>query len=145
MTAARYWLLKTEPADYNFADLERDGMTTWDGVRNNAALKHMRAMQPGDLAFIYHTGGERAIVGIAEVSSMPYPDPAIPEAAEQKGPTPLVVDIRACRRLPQPVPLSAVKADAFFAEFALVKQARLSVMPVETDQWQRICQMAGEP
>jgi predicted RNA-binding protein with PUA-like domain len=143
MTAANYWLMKTEPADYSFADLEREETTVWDGVRNNAALKHMRAMQPGNLVFIYHTGNERAVVGIAEVTSMPYHEPQTPAAPGQKGPGALVIAVRALRRLPRPVPLAAMKADAFFAEFALVRQARLSVMPVEAEQWQRICQIGG--
>lgn len=138
-----YWLLKTEPGSYSFADLERDGTTVWDGVRNNAALKQMRAMQPGDQALIYHTGDERRAVGLAEITSAPYPDPEQDDAASRKGPSLVVIDIRPLRRLPQPVTLAAVKTDPFFSEFALVRQGRLSVVPVSAAQWERLLQMAG--
>jgi predicted RNA-binding protein with PUA-like domain len=132
-----YWLLKTEPDCYSFADLERDGATVWDGVSNNAALKHLRAMQLGDQALIYHTGDERQAIGIAEVTSEPYPDP------QADKPNLMVVDVRPLRRLPQPVALAAVKADPFFADFALVRQGRLSVVPVNAEQWAKLCRMAG--
>lgn len=136
-----YWLLKTEPDSYSFADLEREGTTVWDGVRNNAALKHMRAMQPGDLALVYHTGDERQAVGLAEICSAPYADP---QAEPSEAATLQVVDVRALHRLPQPVTLAAIKADAFFADFALVRQGRLSVVPVAAAQWDRLLAMAGE-
>jgi predicted RNA-binding protein with PUA-like domain len=138
-----YWLLKTEPGSYSFADLERDGTTVWDGVRNNAALKQMRAMQPGDQALIYHTGDARQAIGLAEITSAPYPDPEQDDAESRKGPSLVVVDIRPLRRLPQPVTLAAVKADPFFNEFALVRQGRLSVVPVSAAQWERLLQMSG--
>ena len=134
----RFWLLKTEPANYSYADLERDGATVWDGVSNNAALMHLRAMQPGDLALIYHTGDERQAVGLAEVTSAPYPDP------KASDPKLVVVDIRPLRRLPQPVTLAAIKADPAFADFALVRQGRLSVVPVTEAQWARLLGIAGE-
>jgi predicted RNA-binding protein with PUA-like domain len=134
----RFWLLKTEPENYSYADLERDGATVWDGVSNNAALMHLRAMQPGDLALIYHTGDERQAVGLAEVTSAPYPDP------KESDPKLVVVDIRPLRRLPQPVTLAAIKADPAFADFALVRQGRLSVVPVTEEQWSRLLGMAGE-
>ena len=133
-----YWLLKSEPDHYSYADLERDGATVWDGVSNNAALMHLRAMRPGDMALIYHTGEERQAVGVAEITSEPYPDP---QAGDPKL---VVVDVRPLRRLPRPVPLAAVKADAAFADFALVRQGRLSVVPVAPDQWRRLLEMAGE-
>lgn len=139
-----YWLLKTEPAHYSYADLERDGATVWDGVSNNAALKHLRAMQPGDQALIYHTGAERQIVGVAEITSEPYPDPAVKDVASRKGAPLIVVDVRPLRYLPQPVTLAAIKADTFFADFALVRQGRLSVVPVNAEQWARLRHMAGE-
>lgn len=132
-----YWLLKSEPTVYSYADLERDGTTIWDGVANNAALIHIRAMQPGDLALIYHTGDERCAIGIAEVTSAPYADP---KAGDPKL---AVVDVRAVRPLPNPVPLSAVKADPFFADFALVRQGRLSVVPVNEAQWAKLLALAG--
>lgn len=134
----RYWLLKTEPEHYAYADLVRDGQTIWDGVSNNAALLHMRAMQPGDQALIYHTGDERQAVGVAEIISAPYADP---QAGDAKL---VVVDVKPLRLLPRPVTLSAVKADASFADFALVRQGRLSVVPVSAEQWARLLAMAGE-
>ncbi|MCU0491778.1 MAG: EVE domain-containing protein [Chloroflexaceae bacterium] len=136
MAEKSFWLLKTEPDNYNFADLERDTTTVWDGVANNAALKHMRAMQPGDMALIYHTGDERQAVGLAEVTTAAYPDPKGDNAAL------VVVDVTSLRRLPQPVTLAAIKADPFFADFALVRQGRLSVVPVTAEQWQRLLAMA---
>jgi predicted RNA-binding protein with PUA-like domain len=138
MSANSLWLLKTEPDHYNFADLQRDGATVWDGVSNNAALKYMRAMQPGDQALIYHTGDERQAVGVAELTSGPYPDPNAGAANL------VVVNIRPLRPLPQPVTLAAIKAEPFFADFALVRQSRLSVVPVTPGQWRRLLEMAGE-
>lgn len=132
------WLLKTEPESYAYADLARDGRTVWDGVANNAALKHMRDMRPGDAALIYHTGDERQAVGLAEVVSEPYADP------QADDPKLVVVDVRAVRPLARPVPLSEVKADPAFADFALVRQGRLSVVPVSDDQWARLMALAGE-
>jgi predicted RNA-binding protein with PUA-like domain len=134
----RYWLLKTEPEDYSYANLERDGGTVWDGVSNNAALLHIRAMQLGDLALIYHTGDERRAVGLAEVTSAPYPDP------RQENAKLAVVNVRPLRALPRPVTLAEVKNDSAFADFALVRQGRLSVVPVTAEQWARLLQMAGE-
>ncbi len=133
-----FWLLKTEPAHYSYADLERDGTTVWDGVASNAALKHIRTMRPGDLALIYHTGDQRQAVGLAEITSAPYPDP---QAGDPKL---VVVDLRPLRQLPQPVTLAAVKADPVFADFALVREGRLSVVPATDAQWARLLRMAGE-
>ena len=137
MSGNSFWLLKTEPDAYSFADLEREGATRWDGVSNNAALLHLRAMRPADLALIYHTGDERQAVGLAEITSAPYADP---QAGDPKL---AVVDVRALRPLPRPVTLAAIKADPFFADFALVRQARLSVLPVSEAQWRRLLEMAG--
>ncbi len=139
-----YWLLKTEPGSYSFADLERDGATVWDGVRNNVALKHMRSMQAGDLALIYHTGTERQAVGIAELTSAPYPDPQADLTDNRTGAVLVVVDVRLVRRLAHPVSLATIKAEAFFADFALVRQSRLSVVPVNAAQWAQLLQLAGE-
>jgi predicted RNA-binding protein with PUA-like domain len=138
MRGNSFWLLKTEPDNYSYADLERDGSTVWDGVRNNAALMHMRTMQPGDLALIYHTGDERQAVGLAEVTSAPYPDP------QQDDPKLVVVDIRPLRRLARPVTLASVKAIPEFATYALVREGRLSVVPTNDAQWARLLEMAGE-
>ena len=133
-----YWLLKTEPDSYSWDDLVRDKKTAWSGVANAAALKHMRTMKKGDLAFIYHTGDERAAVGIAEVVSAPYPDP------EQKDEKLVVVDVKIKKKLPQPVTLATIKADKAFAGFDLVRIGRLSVVPVPEKMWERI-EMLAKP
>jgi predicted RNA-binding protein with PUA-like domain len=138
MSDNNFWLLKTEPSNYAYADLERDGATVWDGVSSNAALMHMRKMRPGDLALIYHTGDERQAVGLAEVTSAPYADP------RADNPKLVVVDVRPLRRLARPVTLAQVKADQSFAGFALVREGRLSVVPVTPEQWARLLAMAGE-
>ena len=138
MREKKFWLLKSEPDNYAYADLERDGATIWDGVSNNAALLHLRAMQPGDQALIYHTGDERQAVGVAEITSAPYADPRLGD------PKLVVVDVRPLRRLAQPVTLAQVKAEPFFADFALVRQGRLSVVPVSPEQWARLLALAGE-
>jgi predicted RNA-binding protein with PUA-like domain len=129
------WLLKTEPATYAWADLVRDGRAVWDGVKNPAALRHLRAMQPGDEVFLYHTGDEKAVVGIARVVAAAYPDP------KAKDPGLVVVDLEPVRPLGSPVTLRAVKADPWFRDFALVRVPRLSVMPVSAEQWKRILGM----
>jgi predicted RNA-binding protein with PUA-like domain len=130
------WLLKTEPKTYSYADLERQGRARWDGVSNPVALKHLRAMTAGDQAFIYHTGAEKAVVGIARVVSQPYTDP------KAKDPRLVVVDLEPQGRLPSPVTLAAVKADPAFAAWELVRLARLSVMPVPAELWRRILALA---
>jgi predicted RNA-binding protein with PUA-like domain len=117
-----FFLAKSEPGTYSIADLERDGQTIWDGVRNNAALLAIRAMHPGDIVLIYHSGGESAIVGTAEVLSEPRPDPTEPKS--------WVVDVRYRGRVVPPVTLRQVKESGKFADFALVRQSRLSTMPV---------------
>ena len=132
-----YWLLKTEPTDYAYNDLKKDRKTIWDGVSNNLALKHLRNMKKGDLAFIYHTGKERTLVGIAEVVSDPYPDP------KQKDPRLAVVDVKARQELSRGVPLQEIKSDTTFSDFLLVRLPRLSVMPVTSSQWKRLLALAG--
>src|SRR5687768_1809965 len=119
-----YWLVKTEPNSYSFGDLQRDGSTTWDGVRNAQALIHIRAMRPGDRVLIYHSGDERAVVGSGEITSEPYADP---QAGDPKL---AVVDIRAGAAAERAVSLATIKADPMFAEMGLVRMSRLSVMPV---------------
>jgi predicted RNA-binding protein with PUA-like domain len=133
-----YWLLKTEPSTYSWADLVRAGRAVWDGVKNPAALGHLRGMQPGDQAFVYHTGNEKAVVGVARVVSAAYPDPKAGD------PRLVVVNLEAVRPLAVPVTLAAVKADPRFAGFALVRVPRLSVMPVTTAQWETILAMSRE-
>jgi predicted RNA-binding protein with PUA-like domain len=131
------WLLKEEPGHYSFEDLLRDKRTSWTGVRNPLAQKHLRSIRKRDRVLFYHTGGEKAVVGVAKAASDPYPD-----SADRTGKL-YAVDIAAVRRLKTPVPLAAFKADAFFASFPLVRMPRLSVMPVTDEQWQRIEHLAG--
>lgn len=131
-----YWLLKSEPHVYAYADLERDGQTVWDGVNNNLALKYIRTMAIADLALIYHTGDERRAVGIARVISAPYADPQLND------PRRAVVDVQAVAQLPKPVTLAQIKQDEFFADFELLRISRLSVVPVAANYWSRILSLA---
>jgi predicted RNA-binding protein with PUA-like domain len=130
------WLLKTEPDCYAWAQLVKDRKTAWDGVSNAAALKHIRSMKKGDLALIYHTGDERAAVGVAEVVSNPYPDP---KADDEKL---AVVDVKPKKALGQPVSLADIKADPAFAGWDLLRIGRLSVVPVPDAMWERIEELA---
>ena len=131
------WLLKTEPSDYSLDDLEREGATTWSGVSNAAALKNIRSMKPGERCFIYHTGNEKQIVGIASVASAPYPDP---DSSDEKL---VVVDISFDKRLKKPVTLAQIKDDPMFADWLLVRQGRLSVVPTSPEIWKRVNDLAG--
>lgn len=131
------WLLKTEPGEYGFADLMRDKRTVWGGVTSALALKYIRAMRKGDAAFIYHTGAEKQIVGLADVASDPYPDPKAGNAKI------VVIDIAPVRPFDWPVPLSAIKADKRFKDFPLVRMGRLSVMPVPPATEKALLKMAG--
>jgi predicted RNA-binding protein with PUA-like domain len=134
---ANHWLLKTEPSTYSYADLERDKKAVWDGVSNALALKHLRSMKRGDLAFIYHTGDEKQIVGIAEFTTDPYSDP------KEKDTRLVVVDLKPRERLARPVTLSEVEADAEFRDFELVRMGRLSVMPVSEFRWKKLLKMSS--
>lgn len=131
-----YWLLKTEPSTFSFDQLERDGKTAWDGVRNNLALMHLRAMKPNDRLLIYHSGATKAVVGMARVTSKPYPDP------KQQDPRWVVIDVVPDGRLAKPVSLATIKADSAFADFSLVRMSRLSVMPVSPEHWSRLLSLA---
>ena len=133
-----YWLLKSEPIEYSYDNLEQDGRSVWNGVKNPLALKYIRTMQPTDQALIYHTGKERQVVGVAEIVTLPYPDPAL------DNPLRVVVDVRAVRSLPQPVTLAQIKQSGNFTDFDLIRLPRLSVVPVPTQYWQQILQLAGE-
>jgi predicted RNA-binding protein with PUA-like domain len=133
------WLVKTEPGDYSAGDLEREGSALWDGVRNATALIHLRAFKPGDRVLIYHTGKEKALVGEAEVSAEPVPDPT-----DEKGKA-VAPELTFRRWWPRPVKLAEIKADDAFAEFDLVRISRLSVVPVSADQWKRLEKMAKHP
>ena len=132
-----HWLLKTEPSTYSFERLASEGRAVWDGVRNNLALTHLRGMKEGDRVMIYHTGAEKSVVGLARVTRAAYPDPAMND------PKLVVVDLKPDAPLATPVSLAAIKADPDFADFALVRMGRLSVMPVTPEQWKRILAMAG--
>ncbi|HCV43219.1 MAG TPA: EVE domain-containing protein [Bacteroidetes bacterium] len=131
-----YWLLKTEPSTYSLDDLEREKKAVWDGVSNALALKHLKGMKKADLALVYHSGGEKSIVGTAEIVSNPYPDP------KQHDPRFTVVEIRFKERLKRPVSLAAIKARKELADFALVRISRLSVMPVTAVQWKTLLAMS---
>jgi predicted RNA-binding protein with PUA-like domain len=131
------WLVKEEPDHYGFDELVKDGRAVWSGVRNALAQKHLRAIEKGDRIFYYHTGDERAVVGVAKALSDAYPDP---EDASGKY---AAVDIAPVERVPRPVTLAEIKADPAFKDFALVRIARLSVMPVTDAEWARIEGMAA--
>jgi predicted RNA-binding protein with PUA-like domain len=131
------WILKTDSAVYPFEKLEQDRRTTWDGVSNAVAVRHIRSMAPGDPLMIYHSGATKEIVGLARVVSTPYADP------KSKDPKLAVVDIEVDRRLPRTVSLAAIKAEPSFADLAVVRQPRLSVIPVPEPQWKKLLSMAG--
>jgi predicted RNA-binding protein with PUA-like domain len=128
------WLFKTEPSEFNWADLVKAKKATWDGVANPVALKHLRAAAKGDLVIIYHTGDERRAVGVAEVVSAPYPDPSDPKLT--------VVDLKPRAPLAQPVGLDAIKAHPAFADSPLVTIGRLSVVPLTAPQWKTLLTLA---
>ena len=128
------WLLKSEPNDYSYDDLEREGRTVWDGVTNNLALKYMRRVHPGDEAFFYHTGKERAIVGVVRVKTESYLDPNDDRV--------VVFDVSPDARFEEPVTLDRIKANGEFENWELVRLPRLSVMPVPERIWSKILQMA---
>ena len=132
-----HWILKTDSEVYPFEQLEQEHRAVWDGVSNPVALRHIRSMAPGDPLMIYHSGGSKEIVGLARVVSQPYPDPKRPDGKLS------VVDIEAGRRLPRPVSLASIKADSAFSELPLVRQPRLSVIPVPPELWKRLLAMGG--
>jgi len=132
-----YWLLKTEPDEYSFDQLVADRRTVWDGVANNLALQHLRKMKIGDKVLFYHTGNERAVVGVAEVLTNAYPDPNLKDKKR------VVVNIKPDRKLPYAVPLAEIKSNHTFNDFDLVKIPRLSVMPVKAIYWNTILSMGG--
>ena len=131
------WLFKEEPTNYSFDELVKDGKTVWSGVKNPLAQKHLRSVSRGDRIFYYHTGDEKAVVGIARAAGDAYP-----ETKDGKG---SVVDVEPVKKLPRPVTLAEIKADAAFKSFALVRISRLSVMPVTDDEWRRIETMSAKP
>jgi predicted RNA-binding protein with PUA-like domain len=126
------WLFKEEPTHYGWDDFVRDGKTSWTGVRNSLAQKHLRQVKKKDFVFYYHTGNEKAVVGIAQAISDAYPDP------KDKSGKLSAVDIGPVRKLKRPVTLAEIKADKTFHDFPLVRISRLSVMPVNDKEWKRI-------
>ena len=133
---ANKWLFKSDPEHYSYGDLDRDKKTVWDGIANNLALKNLRNVRRGDEVMIYHSGGERAVVGLAEALSDPYPDP------KKKEPRLVVVDLAARGKVARPVGLDAIKKQAELKGFDLVRLPRLSVMPVSEKQWKVLLALA---
>ena len=131
-----HWLMKSEPGVYSWDDLVRDGGTQWDGVRNNAARLHLRAMRAGDEALFYHSGAERAVVGIMRITGAGQPDGQ--DGAWVK------VPVKPVRPLARPVTLAAIKAEPRLAKMELIRQSRLSVAPVRNEEWALVLAMGGE-
>ena len=136
--ARSYWLVKSEPAKYAFADLQRDGRTVWDGVRNNQAALYLKAMRLGDQVLYYHSQEGLAVVGVAEVVREAFPDPTDPSGRY------VAVEFAPVRALARPVTLAEMKANPDLAGMAMFRQFRLSVCPVQPAEWAAILAMAGE-
>ncbi len=128
-----HWLMKSEPASYSWDDLVGDGATEWDGVRNNAARLHLKAMKAGDEVFFYHSMSDKAVVGIMRIARGAQPDPKAPDW--------VTVRVEPVRALP-PVTLAAIKAEPKLAQMELIRQSRLSVSPVRADEWAKVLEMA---
>ena len=136
---ASFWLVKSEPNTYSFDDLQRDGATVWDGVRNNAAALHLKAMRTGDEVLFYHSQEGLAVVGVARVAREAFPDASDPSGRF------VAVELTPVRPLPRPVSLSDMKANPALGGMAMLRQSRLSVSPVSPGEWSTILAMAGEP
>ncbi len=132
-----YWLIKTEPSSWSWADQVAKDVEGWDGVRNYQAANNLRAMKIGDQAFFYHSVKEKSIVGIVEIVRESYPDPSDPKGKFVQ------VDVKTVKPFVRPVTLDAIKADPQFSELALLKQSRLSVLPIDDASWKAICEMGG--
>ena len=132
-----HWLMKSEPSSYSWEDLVRDGGTEWDGVRNNAARLHLRAMKKGDEAFLYHSMSDKAVVGIMRITRGAEPDPKAPDWVR--------VRVEPVRPLARPVTLAEIKAEPELAKMELIRQSRLSVAPVRDEEWKLILQMEVSP
>jgi len=130
------WLFKSEPDCYSYANLVTDRATDWDGVANALAQKHLRAVKKGDRVFFYHTGDEKAIVGVMQAAGDPKP-----AADDEKGKQ-VVIPVKPIRKLKTPVTLAAIKAEGTFADWELIRISRLSVMPVSEERWKRIEEMS---
>lgn len=135
--SASYWLVKSEPNTYAFSDLERDGKTVWDGVRNNTAALNLKAMKVGDEVLFYHSQEGLAVVGVAKVVREAFPDPS--DASGRF----VAVELAPVRALPKPVTLAQMKADPALADMVMVRQGRLSVSPVKPGEWARIMELAA--
>jgi predicted RNA-binding protein with PUA-like domain len=135
----RYWLVKSEPDAFSWDQQVAHGVEPWTGVRNHMAKNNLKAMQAGDLAFFYHSNVGKEIVGVVTVAKEAYPDPTA-ESGDW-----VAVDMQAVGPMPRPVTLAAIKAEPALADLALVRQSRLSVMPVSHPHWLRICCMGGWP
>ncbi len=130
-----YWLMKSEPGSYSWQDLVRDGSTEWDGVRNNAARLHLKAMKRGDEAFFYHSMEERSVVGIMRIAREAAPDPKDPDWVSVK--------VEPVRSLDRPVTLKDMKAEPKLAKMELIRQSRLSVAPVRGEEWNLVLKMGS--
>ena len=130
-----YWLMKSEPSSYSWADLLRDGGTEWDGVRNNAARLHLKAMKEGDEAFFYASMSDKAVLGIMRITREAAPDPKDGDWVS--------VRVEPVRALERPVTLAAIKAEPALAKMELIRQSRLSVAPVRAEEWRRILQLSA--
>lgn len=133
-----HWLVKSEPNSYSFADLQRDGHTVWDGVRNNAAALHLKGMRVGDELFVYHSQDGLAVVGVARVVREAFPDPG--DAAGRF----VAVEIEPVRALTRPITLAEMKAEPALAGMAMLRQSRLSVSPVTDAEWTTILRLSDE-
>jgi predicted RNA-binding protein with PUA-like domain len=134
--AAQHWLVKSEPNTYSYADLERDGRTVWDGVRNFAAATHLKAMAEGDEVLVYHSGDDKAVVGLAKVARTAFKD-----ASDETGRF-VAVELAAVRPLKTPVTLAQLKAEPSLAKMEMIRQGRLSVSPVRDEEWRTILRLA---
>jgi predicted RNA-binding protein with PUA-like domain len=133
-----YWLVKQEPTTYNYDMLEKEKKTVWDGVHNNLALKHIRAMKKGDRAFFYHSGDEKQVMGIIEITSNPYPNPKEDDKRF------VVMDVKPVSRLKRPVTLEEIKKDSKFKNWELIRISRLSVMPAPKQLWDEIMKKSNK-
>lgn len=134
---ANYWLVKSEPGTYSFEDLQRDGRTVWDGVRNFAAAQHLKAMRVGDEALFYHSGEGKAVVGVARVAREAFPDASDPTGKF------VAVELEPARTLARPVTLAEMKANPALSGMVILRQGRLSVSPVTQQEWQAILTAAS--
>ena len=130
----KYWMVKSEPSSYSWEDFEKKGMDVWDGVRNYQARNYLKDMSLNDQVLFYHSGKEKAVVGLAEVVAEAYPEPKAEEW--------FAVDLKAIKKLPSPVSLQAIKAEEKLTELPMLKQSRLSVLPLSKEEFELLMKMA---